>query len=179
MKKILLYTIVLVLANTGLFAQSTIGTEFWLSYMQNFDDPENTQLYITSDVGANGTASMPGTGWSQNFVIPANGSVFVDVPAAQNAAIDVPNTVLNMAVKVVSNTPVAVYAANQRDASSDATLVLQNDALGDSYFVNTYSPFSNLPSMFVVVGILNNTTIAPRKNMIFAIHPVKIGSRFE
>jgi gliding motility-associated-like protein len=160
MKKNLILTISVLLVSTGLFSQiSTTGTDFWLSYMQNFDDPENTQLYITSDVGANGTASIPGSGWTQNFTIPANGSVFVDVPASENAAIDVGNTILNKAVHVVASTSVAVYAANQRDASSDATLVMQTDALGDSYLVNTYSPFSSLPSQFVVVGVLNGTSI--------------------
>jgi hypothetical protein len=138
---------------------STTGTDFWLSYMQNFDDPENTQLYITSDVGATGVVSIPGTGWTQNFTIAPNGSVFVDVVAAQNAAIDVGNTVLSKAVHVTSNTPVAVYAANQRDASSDATLVMPVQTLGDSYFINAYSPFSNLPSQFVVIGVEDGTTI--------------------
>ncbi len=160
MKKIYIIIIFASLFNTVLYSQiSTTGTDFWLSYMQNFDDPENTQLYITSDVGATGTASIPGSGWSQNFNITANGSVFVDVPTAQNAAIDVGNTVINRAVHVVASSPVAVYAANQRDASSDATLVMQTDALGDSYLINCYSTFSTMPSQFVVVGVLNGTSI--------------------
>jgi len=159
MKKTLISLISILLFTTGLYSQSTTGTEFWLSFMMNFDSPENTELYITSDVGATGTASIPGSGWSQNFTVAANGSVLVSIPDTENAAIDVGNTVLNKAVRVVASTPVAVYAANQRTASSDATLVLQNDALGDSYLVNTYSPFSSLPTMFVVVGILDGTSI--------------------
>lgn len=138
---------------------STIGTDFWLAYMQNFDSPANTQLYITSDVGTTGTVSIPGTGWTQNFTIAANGSVFIDVVTAQNAAIDVVNTVLDKAIHIVSNFPVAVYAANQRTASSDATLVMPVIALGDSYYINAYSPFSGNPSQFVVVGVEDGTSI--------------------
>ncbi|MDD4148773.1 MAG: gliding motility-associated C-terminal domain-containing protein [Bacteroidales bacterium] len=53
----------------------------------------------------------------------------------------------------------AVYAANQRSASSDATLVMPVHALGDSYIVNTYSTFSSEPSMFIIVGVEDNTSI--------------------
>lgn len=159
MKKFAIIFLFLLSVLIGRAQISTTGTDFWLSYMQNYDDPENTQLYITSDVGATGVVSIPGTGWTQNFTIAPNGSVFVDVVAAQNAAIDVGNTVLNKAVHVTSNTPVAVYAANQRDASSDATLVMPVQTLGDSYFINAYSPFNNLPSQFVVVGVEDGTTI--------------------
>ena len=70
-----------------LFAQSTTGTDFWLSFMQNFDTPVSTQIYITSDVGATGTVSIPGSGWSVNFTIGANGSQYIEVPAAQNTKI--------------------------------------------------------------------------------------------
>lgn len=138
---------------------TTTGTDFWLSFMQNFDDPENTQLYLTSDVAASGTASIPGTGWSQAFTIPANGSVYILIPTAQNAAIDVGNSVINKGVHITANHSIAVYAANQRDASSDATLVLPVHALGDTYRVTAYSPFSGQPSQFVIVGIQNNTSI--------------------
>lgn len=156
------YVLIILFLCTSICAFSqynTTGTEFWLSYMQNFDDPENTQLYMTSDVGATGTASIPGTGWSQTFTIPANGSVYILIPAAQNAAVDVGNTVINKGVHIVSNNTIAVYSANQRDASSDATLVLPVHALGDSYIINTYSTFSSQPSQFVIVGVQNNTSV--------------------
>ena len=110
----------------------------------NGESTGSTQLYITSDVAATGTASMPGTGWSQNFTIPANGSVSVTIPLAQGAAIDVNNMVLNKAVKVVSNFPVAVYASNQTSASSDATVIMPVNALGDTYFVNSYTTFGSV-----------------------------------
>lgn len=139
---------------------STLGTDFWLGYMQNFDDPANTLIYITSVSGSTGTVSIPGTGWSQNFTIAANGSALVTVPTAQNAAISTNNTVLNKGIHITSNSEIAVYAANQRSASSDATLVMPAHALGDTYIINSYSPFSSSePSMFIVVGIQDNTSI--------------------
>jgi len=149
----------LMLLVSGVYAQSTTGTEFWLSFLEN-DDTAETLLYITSDVGATGTASIPGSGWSENFTIPANGSVQVTIPDAENAAIEVGNTIFNRGVKVVSDSPVAVYAANQRNASSDATLAMPVDGLGDSYYINAYTPFNtNNPSQFVIVGVEDNTSI--------------------
>ncbi|HNQ68964.1 MAG TPA: gliding motility-associated C-terminal domain-containing protein [Bacteroidales bacterium] len=160
MKKVSLILSILFIINFNLSAQyTTTGTDFWLSYMQNFDDPANTLLYLTSDVATSGTASMPGTGWSQAFTIAANGSVMVQVPAAQNAAIATTNTALNKAIHITANHDIAVYSANQRTASSDATLVLATPALGDSYYVCAYTPFSGQPTQFIVVGVENNTTI--------------------
>lgn len=164
---VILLLVLLSFGVSNLYTQSTIGTEFWLSYMQNFDDPANTQLYITSEFGASGTVSIPGTGWTTNFNIGVNGSQFVNIPSAQNACISQINTPLNRAVKVQSSSPVAVYAANQRTASSDATIVFPNIALGDTYLINTYSTFSSEPSQFIIVGIEDNTSIEiiPKANL--------------
>ncbi len=148
----------LILSVNSFSQYSTTGTEFWLSFHENFADNANPILYITSDVGATGTVSIPGTGWSQNFNVGINSSAQVNLPAA-TAIIANPNTVLNRGVRVTSSTAIAVYAANQRQASSDATLVLPVHALGDTYIVNTYSTFSSYPSQFVVVGVQDNTII--------------------
>lgn len=167
MKKLIIIFSLIILGLSKLFGQSTTGTDFWLSYMQNFDDPASTQLYITSDLGATGTVSIPGTGWTQNFNIGVNGSQYIEIPGAQNVCISQTNTIINKAVRVQSNTPVAVYAANQRSASSDATIIFPTIALGDSYFVTAYSPFSSEPSQFIVVGIEDGTAIeiTPKANL--------------
>ncbi|NCC88173.1 MAG: hypothetical protein EOM05_09980, partial [Clostridia bacterium] len=161
MKKFLFIVSFFVLLYSPFYGQySTLGTDFWLAYMQNFDDPANTLIYITSVSGSTGTVSIPGTGWSENFTIAANGSALITVPTTQNAAIATNNTVLNKGIHITANSEIAVYAANQRSASSDATLVMPIDALGDSYIINTYSPFSSSePTMFIIVGVENNTSI--------------------
>ncbi|MDD4217112.1 MAG: gliding motility-associated C-terminal domain-containing protein [Bacteroidales bacterium] len=160
MKKLSIFLSCIFITCVSVFAQySTLGTDFWLSFMQNFDNPANTLIYITSASGTTGTASMPGTGWSQNFTVPVNGSVLVTVPAAQVAAIETGNAVLNKGIHITANSEIAVYAANQRTASSDATLVMPVHALGDSYIINTYSTFSSEPSMFIIVGVAANTSI--------------------
>jgi gliding motility-associated-like protein len=158
MKRVFSVILFLLLFSCIYSQYTTTGTKFWLSYHENFETNANPILYITSDVGATGTVSIPGTGWTQNFNIAPLGSATVNLPAA-TAIISNQNTVLNRAIYVESSSPVAVYAANQRQASSDATLVLPIHALGDSYIVNTYSPFSTYSSQFVVVGIQDNTSI--------------------
>jgi gliding motility-associated-like protein len=156
MKKNLFLLAYIVFVNPAFSQFSTLGTEFWVSFKQNFDSPTNCILYMTSDVSTAGTVSMPGTGWSQNFTIAPNGSSTIQIPDAQGPCITTSNTVLNRGIRVVSNNPIAVYAANQRSSSSDATLVLPTVALGDEYLITTYS---GPPSQFVIVGSANNTTI--------------------
>ncbi|MDI6833593.1 MAG: PKD domain-containing protein, partial [Bacteroidales bacterium] len=138
---------------------STLGNDFWVSFMQNYNVPANCIIYITSPQGATGTVSMPGSGWSQNFTVGANASIGIQIPAAQNPNIENSNVVLNKGVHVVSNNPIAVYAANQRDASSDATLVLPVQALGDQYMIMSYTVLSGYPSEFIIIGVENNTSI--------------------
>jgi len=138
---------------------STLGTEFWVSFMQNYDIPTNCIVYITSAQGATGTVSMPGSGWSQNFTVGANSSIWIQIPAAQSPNIETGNVILNKGIHIVSNNPIAVYAANQRNASSDATLVLPVTALGDQYMIMSYTVLSGNPSEFIIVGIENNTSI--------------------
>ncbi len=161
MKKLTIYLSILLINVSFCFSQyNTLGDEFWLAYMQNFDSPANTLLYITSEVGSTGTVNIPGTGWSENFTIAPNGSVQVTIPTAQDVAISTGNSIINKGIHIVSDSDIAVYAANQRTASSDATLVMPIHALGDSYIVNTYTLFSTSePSMFIIVGTQDNTSI--------------------
>ena len=75
MKKIL-YSLLIILCvfKTSIYSQYTsIGTDFWVSWMPNiYPDPE-CQIFISSETGDNGVVSIPGAGWTQNFSIPANG----------------------------------------------------------------------------------------------------------
>ncbi|MDD4148774.1 MAG: hypothetical protein PHE33_01980 [Bacteroidales bacterium] len=65
MRKLSIFLAFVFITTVSVFAQySTLGTDFWLAFMQNFDNPANTFIYITSASGSTGTASMPGTGWT-------------------------------------------------------------------------------------------------------------------
>lgn len=146
---------------------NTTGTEFWISFLENTissTPPNNHELfiYIHSETGTSGTVSMPGTGWSQNFTVAVNGTTSVVLPTSLNAEISIENTILNKAIKLVSNDPVSVCAANLVSLTSDASLILPLDNLGSTYIVNSYNAFvsGNInPSMFIIVGTQDNTTI--------------------
>lgn len=162
MSKILFFlSAVLMFCSFVSFSQySTLGTNFWVTWLPNFDTPENCFIYITSEVGASGTISMPGTGWNQNFSVAPNGAYTFQIPSAQNPVINTFNTPVNRAVRITTNNPVAVYMANQRVASTDASLVLPITALGDDYIVTAYTPFaSDQPSQIAIIGVENNTSI--------------------
>lgn len=165
--KILSLLLILLFVYGELHSQySTTGTDFWLSFHENFG-PADPILYITSGQGSSGTVTVPGIGWSHNFNVGANQSVKIELPQA--VIITQNNQVLNMGIKVTATSPVAVYAANERSASSDATLVFPIPRLGDNYRVNAYTPLNaSNPSQFVVVGVENNTTIeiVPSANIV-------------
>lgn len=161
MTKCLSFLCAFFLTHYIIFSQySTLGTQFWVTWMPNFDSPENCYLYITSETGATGTISMPGTGWSQNFTVAPNGSYTLQIPSAQNPVVSTINTPVNRAVRVTSNNPIAVYMANQRVASTDASIVLPVTALGDEYVVTAYTPFaSTQPTQVAIIGVENGTSI--------------------
>lgn len=140
------------------YRHSTIGKEFWVSFLENIQGA-NTVLYITSNVINSGTVNVPGTSWSRSFSIPANGSIAILIPTYVGVEISQANVILDKAVKVVSEHPISVYAANQNSSSSDASLVLPVNILGDSYIITSYKGVYDNPSEFVIVGTQDNTTV--------------------
>ncbi|HPM40334.1 MAG TPA: IgGFc-binding protein, partial [Bacteroidales bacterium] len=147
------------LSNISIYCQfTTIGTDFWLSFLKNYIQP-NCIVYITSESGSSGVISMPGTGWLQTFTVPTNGSISITIPDSYNPSDTFPNTILNKGIHIVSGNPISVYAANQAQFSSDATLIIPTDALGNEYRVMAYSPLTDSPSEFLILGVEDNTQI--------------------
>jgi PKD repeat protein len=147
---------------------STKGKSFILAFLPNiFSDATinaiKTSITISSEMPANGTVTIPGTGFSQVFSVPANSSVSIIIPADQVNII--PNeTVINRAVFVNADVDVSVYALNFRQFTSDAANILPSAALGSEYIINSINQavFPNA-SEFIIVSQENNfgITIEP------------------
>lgn len=159
-KKIIIFLFIIFnLSTINIYCQfTTIGTDFWLSFLKNKKHP-TCIVYITSESGSSGVISMPGTGWLQTFTVPINGSISITIPDIYNPSDTLPNTILNKGIHIVSGNPISVYAANQAPASSDATLIIPTDALGNEYRVMCYSPLSDSPTEFLILGVEDNTQI--------------------
>ena len=125
---------------TGTRAQSTPlntqGTVFWSGFMQNAYGAQTLKLQITSATSTSGTASIPGTGWSQAFSVPAGGFTSVTVPAtAEHTGSE---TINDLGVLVTADDPVSVVALSQQSFTADGTLLLPFEALGTQYMAEGY-----------------------------------------
>jgi gliding motility-associated-like protein len=168
--------------------KSNKGKEFWLGYGYNswFFSPDGTlppnsqelNLYITTEAAATVTVSIPNTGWSQTLNIPANtvdASILIPKTGANDARITAegPN---NRAVRIVSDTPIVVFAHMYNTQTSGATMLIPVEAYGYKYYSLNYSqsqsnsrvPYSystttanapNWNSWFYVVASEDNTRI--------------------
>ncbi|MBU0764494.1 MAG: PKD domain-containing protein [Bacteroidetes bacterium] len=138
---------------------STKGTDFWLSYMDQWCNPPTLHVYITADELASGAISNPLTGWSQNFTVPANSTIDILVPST-DAFVTNSETIENKGVHISTDVDVTVYALNYCTVSSDATIVLPTPSLGREYYSLMYEGQKSYQiSEFIIVGIHDNTEI--------------------
>ncbi|MBK7751403.1 MAG: gliding motility-associated C-terminal domain-containing protein [Flavobacteriales bacterium] len=114
----------------------TMGTDFWVGFMQNAYGAQELRLYIASPTATSGTVSIPLAGWSQSFAVPANGVALVVVPnTAEHIGSE---TVTNKGVRVQTQAPVTVSAVSFQSYTHDGTQVLPVDGLGTEYRAEAY-----------------------------------------
>lgn len=116
----------------------TSGTDFWFTLLENFNrtNANGLRVYISTTVGATGTVSVPGCGFSQNFACPPNGGIFVDLP--QCAEPTGSGVIQNKAIRVVSNNPVSVYSVNSLSSTTDGSMIMPINTLGYDYYVMSF-----------------------------------------
>lgn len=140
------------------FAQITSkGNDFWLGFMENYTGGNNFYVFLSSDVAANGTVSIPSAGWSQNFSLLPNTAITIDIPYA-SAVNQGSETIRNTGVHVTADTLINCFAMNYKIYTTDGTLVLPVSALGTEYYVLCYQP-QLYTSEFMIVAVENNTTV--------------------
>ncbi len=161
----LIFTVLLTCSFLGAMGQQiypTMGTEFWLGYMENYNTSANDRLeiFITSDVNTSGTVSIPQQGFSQNFNVVANVTTTVLVPNA-NAEHYGGGFVDNRGILIETNDTCAVFAINFDNYTADATKVLPTVSLGTEYLVSTYLGLSgnSYNSEFVIVATEDGTEV--------------------
>jgi hypothetical protein len=135
----LFYYLVLVLFTSQQINSQTLsnrGKEFWLGYGFNYsffhEPPVNTQqmqVYISADQAANVTVSIANTSYSKSFFIPA-GSVDFSVVLPKSGPDDariLSEGLMNRAVCIKSDVPVAVYAHQYNTMVSGATMLVHKE----------------------------------------------------
>ena len=155
---LLLFTAPLVAAN----AQNVdnIGTEFFVGFMPNErEDRTRTELHLTGDVTTDVTIEYPALDptFNQTVTVDSGAVTIVDL-GAHPAFAWTPGAVDSNVVRVFSENPFVLYAANIQDASTDVAVALPVDALGTRYIVQSYTQhYEN--SAFAVVAIHEGTTV--------------------
>jgi len=192
MKKQLFSTLLccLMLPWTGIHAQSTVaegqsteGKDFWVTFMQADQDPNNTlvlSLSISSREDCQVTITNPYTNYSQVIDVTAFNMEQVQLYSgnvlASNARSAMGSTgkvcyavnseqVDTCALHVTSNANISLFATNYKKATFDATNVLPTASLLDEYYIQTYTPSdhggtgSTQGSHFAVIAAEDNTVI--------------------
>lgn len=162
-KSILAFTLLLSANSFGQGIIPTVGTDFWMGFMNNYGGSNaELRLFISSSVATSGTVDMPLQGWSQPFVVVPNVVTTVVVPLAMG--LHVVNDVVDLrGIHITTLDDVSVFGINFASATADATKVLPVKSLGIDYIVTTYQGIgfngNNMSSECLVVATEDGTEI--------------------
>ncbi len=153
----------LIFTSLNLYSQNTIptvGTEFWLGYMNNTASSNaELRLFITSQTASSGTVEIPNQGWSTNFTVAPNVTTTVIIPngIAEHNTNDVVDT---RGVHVTTTDTVSLFAINFATYSADASKILPKVSLGTKYLVSAYNGMNAASkSEFLIVATEDGTQI--------------------
>lgn len=164
MKKLLLFVcktlIILLVFSNSLFSQGvipTVGTDFWLTYTENFNGSLALQLFITSDQNTSGTVEIPLQSWSTSFIVTANQTTTITIPvAAENIGSNVTN---NNGVHVTSDENISLFAINFMDFTADASKILPKISTGTEYTIVSYAGIDGYFSELAIVASEDDTEV--------------------
>ncbi|CAH1272704.1 FCGBP [Branchiostoma lanceolatum] len=133
------------------------GTEFMVGFLQNLDNTQQLELFITSASSspASVNISAPFAGFTRRLAVTDSAVQVVSLP--QSLALS-GNERAQKGISITSDTEIIVYGVNKRFASTDGFLGLPKDVLGTEYFVASYIR-SSLPSEFGIFGTEDNTDV--------------------
>ncbi len=171
------------MAETVVDGQSTEGKDFWVTFMQADQDPNNDltlSLSISSREDCQVTISNPFTGYSETIAVTANQMQLIELYSGNvlvsnaRSAMETSGKVCystnsekvdTCALHVTSTANISLFATNYKRATFDATNVLPTASLLDEYIIQTYTPSDHggasatQGSHFAVIAAEDNTII--------------------
>ena len=144
--------------STVVDGQSTEGKDFWVTFMQADQDPNNElvlSLSISSREDCQVTISNPFTGYSETIDVIADNMKLVELYAGNvlvdnaRASMETSKKVCyavnseqvdTCALQVTATANIALFATSYKRATFDATNVLPTASLLDEYIIQTYTP---------------------------------------
>lgn len=173
MKATRIYTLLALLLMVGeatMKGQSTVGTDFWVTFMPNgfedfFNPGKSLDLTMTALRPCTGVVSNPQTGWSIDFEVAAGEETMVNIPWELGHFEEASDTILQNGFHVVSSDEISLFVSNYREYSVDVALVLPTPSLGSEYVLAMYPHPSDGPGIphvrteFSVVAVEDKTWV--------------------
>ncbi len=141
----------------------TMGTEFWLGFMRNYQGNmvQSLDIFISSPTNTAGLVEMPLLGFSQSFTVTANVTTTVSIPLAQGMH-QLSEVVEGRSVLVRTQDTVAVFAINFEQFTADGAVIYPVQSLGSDYRIMSYPGLTGLPELaseFLVVARQDDTEV--------------------
>ncbi len=150
---------------------STLGTDFWMTFMRSdADNPTELSINISAREATHVKIENPTTGYVHEVDVPAGGleTVYLlgngeDHKNDCYVGTDEDEVVKQRALHITSDKDISVFAANWREKSFDVANVLPTYILRDEYVVACYRPEDHEDkfqgSHFAIVATEDNTVV--------------------
>jgi len=151
---------------TDKIEKNPIGTEFWLCFMKNHEDPRNNdkkselnlELFISSSEDTEVTVEIKALRFKK--IISVKKNEIENVKLSKLAQIKSSEIIEEgFGVHVVSKHPISVYGLNRRKLTTDTFLGLPTNVLGQNYRAVCYSVTVALMAQFAIVATEDNTKV--------------------
>lgn len=141
---------------------STIGTEFWVGFMENLDMEDgrysDVVLIITANEKTSGVIEY--LGHSSSFDLNTGQQYEFRVNSGNlNLVHRTSGKVENKGIFIKATGKIAVHAFNEMFRTTDGTVVLPVGGLGKDYYITSHQEVSPFPSTLLVVASEDNTKI--------------------
>ena len=175
MRKMYTLLLLLLVCLPVIAQNSTQGTEFWFSYMENgykYNSGawvDNTVM-ISAKRACSGTIAKPdGSLPAIPFSVSANGITYINIPETYGYNENNSEVVSNKSLVLRATDTVSVFISNIATYSFDASFVLPVESLGSEYIIQCFdqeSGFSStslneniLSSAFLIVAVEDSTLV--------------------
>ena len=176
MKKRVALSLFLLFTGVSLLAQnSTQGTEFWFSFMENGYKYNGgswveNNVMISAKHACSGTISKPDGSLSPiPFSVGANGITYINIPEAYAYNENNSEQVSNKSLVLRATDTVSVFISNIASYSFDASFVLPVESLGSEYIIQCFDQETTsmgsslndniLTSAFLIVAVEDSTLV--------------------
>ena len=149
-------------------SNTTEGQDFWMMFLDNFDNAVDISFTITASntVKDDGTwifiqvtITNPNMKWSKTVNVPVGGSTTVEVPKKYAVGSSTANKVGDYAFHITSTADVSVYASSFVEATFDIATIYPTSTLDTEYVVQTYEGLSGYGTEVGVVATTYGTEV--------------------